>query len=66
MSYLIENPESSKQEIHNLIFGENTIGRELDNTIIVMYSSVSRYHAKLMAKALLQQGFGVLVTPSGY
>jgi len=32
MSYLIENPEKSKQEIHNLIFSENTIGREKESS----------------------------------
>lgn len=51
MFYLIQNPESPNQEIHNLILGENTIGREVDNNIIAMYSSVSRYHAKLIVTA---------------
>jgi len=48
MSYLILNPGNHDQKIYHLNFGENTIGRELDNTITIMYASVSRYHANLI------------------
>ena len=47
MPYLIKNPGSPNQEIYELQLGENTIGRERDNTIIVNDYSVSRHHAKI-------------------
>jgi adenylate cyclase len=47
VAYLIQNPKAPNQEIHELRFGANTIGRELDNTIVVMHKSLSRHHAKL-------------------
>ncbi|MBE9228775.1 FHA domain-containing protein [Phormidium sp. LEGE 05292] len=47
MPYLIKNPDSINQEIYELRPGENTIGREKDNTIIINDPSVSRHHAKI-------------------
>ncbi len=47
MPYLMQNPGASNQEIHELRFGSNTIGREIDNTIVVIHKSLSRYHAKV-------------------
>lgn len=47
MPYLIKNPDSINQEIYELQLGENTIGREKDNTIIINDPSVSRHHAKI-------------------
>lgn len=47
MPYLIQNPEASKQAIHQLKFGANTIGRETDNTMMVMDKSLSRHHAQI-------------------
>src|SRR4028119_1192558 len=43
----MQNPGASNQEIHELRFGSNTIGREIDNTIVVIHKSLSRYHAKV-------------------
>lgn len=48
MPYLIQNPEASNPEINELRYGANTIGRELDNTIVVIHKSISRYHAQIM------------------
>ncbi len=36
MPYLIQNPEAPNQQIYQLSFGSNTIGRELDNSIVVL------------------------------
>ncbi len=47
MPYLIQNPESPTPEVHELRFGSNTIGRELDNTIVVIHKSLSRYHVSI-------------------
>jgi adenylate cyclase len=46
--YLIQNPEASNPEIYELRFGLNSIGREIDNSIIVLHKSLSRYHAQLL------------------
>lgn len=48
MPYLIKDPDSIAQESYELRFGENTIGREKDNTIIVEDPSLSRHHAKII------------------
>ena len=47
MPYLIQNPEAPNQAIHELRFGSNTIGRELDNSIVVIHKSLSRHHANV-------------------
>lgn len=49
MPYLIQNPEAHNPEIHELRFGSNTIGRELDNTIVVIHKSLSRHHAQVIS-----------------
>ncbi len=36
MAYLIQNPEAPNQKIYTLRFGSNTIGHELDNSIVVL------------------------------
>ncbi|NER20311.1 MAG: GAF domain-containing protein [Symploca sp. SIO1C2] len=48
MPYLIKNPDATNPEIHQLKPGVNTIGRELDNSIIVADRSLSRHHAEIM------------------
>lgn len=45
--YLIQNPETSDSEIYELRYGSNTIGREINNTIVVIHKSLSRYHAQV-------------------
>ncbi len=47
MPYLIQNPEAPNKEVHELKVGSNTIGRELDNSIVVIHISLSRHHAKV-------------------
>ena len=46
--YLIQNPENPDQKVHELKFGLNTIGREINNTIILLHKSLSRHHAQLI------------------
>lgn len=60
MPYLIQNPETPNSEIHELRFGANTIGRELDNTIVVIHKSLSRYHAQI-----INNEHGVIITDLG-
>lgn len=48
MPYLIKDPDSISQEFYELELGENSIGREKDNTIIVTDPSISRHHAKII------------------
>jgi adenylate cyclase len=45
--YFIQNPDYPNQEIHSLKVGLNTIGRELDNSIILLHKSLSRHHAQI-------------------
>ncbi|MFB2920736.1 adenylate/guanylate cyclase domain-containing protein [Aerosakkonema funiforme] len=47
MPYLIKDPDSVNQEMYELKFGENTIGREKGNSIVVTDPSLSRHHAKI-------------------
>lgn len=47
MPYFIQNPDYPNQEIHQLKLGLNTIGRELDNSIILLHKSLSRHHAQI-------------------
>lgn len=58
--YLIQNPETPNSEIHELRFGSNTIGRELDNTIVVIHKSLSRYHVQI-----LNNEHGIIITDLG-
>lgn len=60
MPYLIQNPEAPNSEIHELRFGSNTIGRELDNTIVVIHKSLSRYHVQI-----INNDHGVVITDLG-
>ncbi|MGC1394227.1 MAG: FHA domain-containing protein, partial [Coleofasciculaceae cyanobacterium] len=60
MPYLIQNPETTNSEIHELRFGSNTIGRELDNTIVVIHKSLSRYHVQI-----INNEHGVFITDLG-
>lgn len=60
MPYLIQNPEASNPEIHELRFGLNTIGREINNTIVVIHKSLSRHHAQIMSNEN-----GVIITDLG-
>ncbi|HEY9668796.1 MAG TPA: adenylate/guanylate cyclase domain-containing protein [Coleofasciculaceae cyanobacterium] len=48
MPFLIQNPQSNTQQHHELRVGVNTIGRELDNTIILIDKSLSRHHAQIV------------------
>ena len=48
MPYLIQNPDAPNPEIHQLKPGVNTIGREIDNSIIVTDRSLSRHHAQIL------------------
>lgn len=48
MPYLIQDPENPDPKIHELKFGLNSIGREIDNTIILLHKSLSRHHAQLI------------------
>ena len=47
MSYLIYSPETPDEEIYQLRFGANTIGRGNDNRIILMHENISRHHAEI-------------------
>lgn len=60
MPYLIQNPETPNSEIHELRFGANTIGRELDNTIVVIHKSLSRYHVQI-----INNDYGVIIKDLG-
>lgn len=48
MPFLIQNPQSNIQQHHELRLGVNTIGRELDNTIILIDKSLSRHHVQIV------------------
>lgn len=47
MPYLIYEPETPNEKVHELKFGANTIGREKDNNIVMMHGSLSRQHAEV-------------------
>ncbi|WP_066384618.1 MULTISPECIES: GAF domain-containing protein [unclassified Anabaena] len=47
MSYLIYAPETSNERVYELKPGVNTIGRQIDNTIVLLEETVSRYHAQI-------------------
>ncbi len=47
MPYLIYDPETPNERVYELKLGVNTIGRGMDNTIVVMHGSLSRQHAKI-------------------
>jgi len=45
--YLIYEPETPNETIHQLRFGINSIGREKDNSIVIIHGNLSRQHAEL-------------------
>jgi adenylate cyclase len=45
--YLIYQPETPNEIIHQLRFGINSIGREKDNSIVIIHGNLSRQHAEL-------------------
>jgi adenylate cyclase len=45
--YLIYEPETPNERIHELRLGANTIGRGMDNSIVVFDGSLSRQHAEI-------------------
>jgi adenylate cyclase len=45
--YLIYAPETPNERVYELKPGVNTIGRQMDNTIILVEDTVSRYHAQI-------------------
>ena len=47
MPYLIYEPETPNETIHQLRFGINSIGREKDNSIVIIHGNLSRQHAEL-------------------
>lgn len=48
MSYLIYSPKTPKERIYELKSGTHTIGRELDNNIVITGEpGLSRYHAEI-------------------
>ncbi len=47
MPYLIYEPETPNERIHELRLGTNTIGRGMDNSIVVFDGSLSRQHAEI-------------------
>ena len=48
MPYLIYAPNTTGEKIHQLRIGKNTIGRSLENTIVEMDESLSRFHAEIL------------------
>ncbi len=48
MSYLIYDPDTPNQKVYTLESGINTIGREDDNTIVVLHGYLSRHHAQIV------------------
>ncbi len=47
MPYLIYAPETPDRRVYELKPGINTIGREIDNTIVLLDATVSRHHAEI-------------------
>lgn len=47
MAYLIYAPRTSEEKIYPLQEGINTIGRALDNQIVIVHESMSRRHAEI-------------------
>ena len=54
MAFLVQNPHKPNPLIHSLQFGANAIGRDFDNSIVILDKSLSRRHAEL------------IVTPAAY
>ncbi len=47
MPYLIYAPETPDRRVYELKPGLNTLGREIDNTIVLLDATVSRHHAQI-------------------
>ncbi len=47
MPYLIHAPNSQDEKIYELRWGVNTLGRSLDNSIVISHASISRHHAEI-------------------
>ncbi|WP_041548310.1 GAF domain-containing protein [Chamaesiphon minutus] len=47
MPYLIYAPDTPDRRVYELKPGINTIGREIDNTIVLLGATVSRHHAEI-------------------
>jgi adenylate cyclase len=47
VSYLIYLPETPNERVYELKPGINSIGREIDNTIVLLEETVSRHHAQI-------------------
>ncbi|WP_026734458.1 GAF domain-containing protein [Fischerella sp. PCC 9605] len=47
MPYLIYAPETPNERVYELKLGVNTLGRQIDNTIVLLEETVSRYHAQI-------------------
>jgi adenylate cyclase len=45
--YLIYAPDTPDRRVYELKPGINTLGREIDNTIVLLGATVSRHHAKI-------------------
>ena len=50
MPYLVAPPNASNPKSYPLVTGSNSIGRGLDNHIVLMHPSLSRHHAELMVQ----------------
>jgi len=47
VSYLIYASETANERVYQLKLGVNTIGRQIDNTIVLLEETVSRHHAQI-------------------
>lgn len=47
MPYLIYASETPNERVYELKPGVNTIGRQIDNTVVLLEDTVSRYHAQI-------------------
>ncbi|PSB57667.1 GAF domain-containing protein [Chamaesiphon polymorphus] len=47
MPYLIYAPDTPDRRVYELKPGLNTLGREIDNTIVLLGATVSRHHAEI-------------------
>ncbi|EHC11170.1 FHA domain containing protein [Fischerella thermalis JSC-11] len=47
MPYLIYAPDTPNERVYELKQGFNTLGRKIDNTIVLLEETVSRYHAQI-------------------
>jgi len=47
MPYLIYAPHSPDEKLYELRWGTNTLGRSLDNIIVISHASISRHHVEI-------------------